>query len=117
MLTEKNFNAIWYMIKGGASDDDIMSSQNIAEGTLNRIKKSDGDYAKYKKLHGEEVMKNNKRRNANNDYNRPSTQTIVIQANHYMMEELKTINKTLTLMSNKMTNIMENMESMKEAWK
>ena len=89
MLTEKNFNAIWYMIKGGAPDDEIMSSQGITEGTLNRIKKSEGDYAKYKKLHGEEVMKNNKRRNANNDDKRPATQSIV----------------------------MENMESMKEAWK
>ena len=118
MLTEKKFNGIWFMIKGGAPDDVIISSQEISEGTLNRVKKSNGDYAKYRKLHSEEVMSNNHRRKkSNDDEKRPPTQTITVQASYYMNEELKNMNKTLTLISNKLTNIMENMESMKEAWK
>lgn len=123
MLTESKFLAIVAMIRGGATDEIIMTSQGINESTLKRVKASDGDFEKYRKLHGEfmaqhgGLSKGNSAKKARQEVQViEHRDTVMLVANNYVMEQLKEQTKMLTLISNKLTNIMENMESVKEAW-
>lgn len=123
MLTESKFLAIVAMIRGGATDEIIMTSQGINESTLKRVKASDGDFEKYRKLHGEfmsqhgGLSKGNSAKKARQEVQViEHRDTVMLVANNYVMAELKEQTKMLTLISNKLTNIMENMESVKEAW-
>lgn len=118
MLNEENYNSIIFMMRGGAPDDVIMKSKGINANTLDRVKRSNGDYSTYKRLHGEEVLKPNAR-NAKKSGEQVvrHEQSVTIIANHYMAEELKKQTELLTLISNKLAYIMENLEWIKEAWK
>lgn len=98
---------------GGASDQTIMKSQGINENTLGKVKKSNGDWDKYRELHSEMI------RNATKPGRPPSVQvvehrqSIVVQANHYMMEELKKQTETLKLISNKLAFIVDELTGTK----
>ena len=111
MLTEAKFNVITCMLRGGAIDEDIITSMAINEKTLQKIKDSCGDYQKYKQLHGEMLKHIGKGRPKNNEQTSSDSvlhqHNITVQANHYMMEELQKQTKQLTLIGNKLTAIME----------
>ena len=96
MLTEAKFLAIVAMIRGGATDEVIMTSQGINENTLKRVKASDGDFEKYRKLHGEFMTRNgglSKGNNAKKDRQEVQIvehrQSVTLVANHYMAEQMK----------------------------
>ena len=113
MLTKEKYEAIIFMLNGGASDEIIMKSQAINENTLNRVKKSAGNYNTYRELHGQMVKNANFARSNKGE----QRQSVTVQATHYMESELRSQTELMKIISNKLTNIMENMEAVKECWK
>ena len=119
MLTKDKYEAIICMLRGGATDEIIKNSQGINDNTLNRVKKSNGDWEAYRRLHSEH-MQCVVKKNPKNDQDVQVVehrQSVTLVANHYMAEALNKHTELLTLINNKLANIMENMETVKEAWK
>ena len=112
MLTQAKYNAIICMLRGGATDEDIMTSQGINENTLKKIKDSNEDFEQYRRLHAEMLKHVNGGRKKTCTENPPvqvveHKQTITMVANHYMMEQLQMQTRMLTLLNNKMTLLCE----------
>ena len=118
MLTKDKYDAIVFMLKGGATDDVIMKSQGINQNTLHKVKSSNGNFDRYRELHGE-MLKHVGRGKC---INKQSTvvehhQTVTVQATHYMETELRTQTELLKTISNKLAYILETLDLIKEAWK
>ena len=119
MLTKERYEAIICMLRGGATDEVIKTSMGINDTTLTRVKKSNGSWEEYRRLHGEH-MQNVAQKKVKKDPEPQiveTRQSVTIVANQYMAEQLKKQTELLTLISNKLANIMENIEIVKEAWK
>lgn len=114
MLTEKRYEVIWRAFVGGASDE-VLIDFGISEGTLGRVKRSKGNYQEYKKLHGEEVLSNNKkiRKDKNDTQVVRHEQTVTIVANHYMAEEMQKQTKLLETISKKLAAIIDDLTGVK----
>lgn len=113
MLTEAKFKAIICMIRGGASDEDIKSSQGINEKTLAKIKKSNESYDTYRKLHGSEVA------NMNRAKSKPvaQPQSVTVQTTYYVTQKMDKMTDLLTGISAKLAHMMEAVDAMMEIWK
>ena len=110
MLTASKYEAIICMLRGGATDDSVMKSQGISENTLQRVKKSNGSYDEYKKLHSAHLKKVKQRENetcCQEPQIIEHRSTVKIEATHYMMQEMQETNKLLKLISNKLAFIVE----------
>lgn len=120
MLTEAKYEAIVCLLRGGASDEVIMKSQGVNEGTLGRVRKSNGSYEEYKRLHGELVKIASKKRKHREK--EPASQviehrqTVTLQASHYMETELRVHTEILKGISAKIAHIMEQMDQMLKVW-
>ena len=119
MLTEQNYDLINYMIKGGATDQEIIENFKITEGTLSRVKKSKGNYEEYKKIHGNEVLGNRREKtNKEDKANKEEKvirheQSVTIVASHYMAEEMKKQTELLGLISRKLAFIVDELTGVK----
>ena len=118
-ITEKMFNAVKIMIKGGASNVEIAEYMNLGSTTVSRIKNSETweDYLQRKREMAFYARKANEKKNAE-PQNQPEPpkeqivkheQTVTIQATHYMMQELQKTNELLKLISNKLAMIVEDL--------
>ena len=120
MLTEAKYEAIVCMLRGGASDDVIMKSQGVNEGTLGRVRQSNGVYAEYKRLHGELVKKVAKNKKPHGTEQPVQViehrQSVTVQASHYMETELRQHTEILKGISAKLAHMMELMENMINIW-
>lgn len=117
-VTESLFKAAKTLIKGGATNKEVAEYLCISPWTVNEIKKSE-DYTEYRNnVHARYAE--SKKKPAQIQENIPNIvehrQSVTIQANHYVEMELKKHTEILTLISNKIADIMENVEKMTEAW-
>ena len=118
MLAKDKYDAIVFMLKGGASDDVIMKSQGINENTLKKVKSSNGNFDRYRELHGEMLKHIGRGKSSNKQ---PTVvehhQSITVQATHYMETELRSQTELMKGISNKLAHIMETLDLIKEVWK
>ena len=116
MLTFQKYRAIRILLESGETVDTIAESLQCKKETVQLVKRCD-TYEQYKKesstLKAIAKAKAAKNRKQQNDVENSTGCTgmnigqIKIEATHYMMEELKRNNELLTLISNKLTAIME----------
>ena len=107
MLTEAKFNAINALLRSGCSDENIMDALGVNERTLDRVKRSNGDYNEYRRMQGElvkSIRNNGKKQHAAQE------QPVAFQVPHYMMDELRKTNELLTHISNKLAFIVESLQ-------
>jgi len=111
MLTFQKYNAIRILIKSGENADVIAETFGCKKETVILIGRCE-TYDQYKN----EIQTRRYMAKANKQNTRTREETgqpglnigqIKIEATHYMMEELKRNNELLTLISNKLTAIME----------
>ena len=118
-VTENLFKAAKTLIKGGATNKEVAEYLCISAWTVNEIKKSE-DYIEYKNNVCARYSGSKKEQKQQIQENPVSIvehkQSVTIQANHYVEMELKKQTEILTLLSNKLTYIMENVEKMMEVW-
>ena len=107
MLSEAKFNAIVAMIKGGATDEIIMASQGINEKTLRNIKNSNGDYEKYRTIHGEMIRNANKtkRKDPGEKNNNVYGSNLLLQEMKIQSEHLKSISEKLAFIVCELTGV------------
>ena len=100
---------VWLMIKGGATDQQIIDGMKIKDGTLDRVKRSNGDYKLYKSFHANEVLNMVKYSKDKKEKNETIVheQSVKIVADEYMAAELKKQTALLELISRKMAFIVD----------
>lgn len=139
-ITERLYNVCKIMLNGGAKNKEISDYLNISENTVSRIRNSE-TFDEYKAIAYEQGRLYKKKKTAEEaalkkDLNGcgtvavPSTnpppdvppkqiveyrQSVTIQATHYMEAELKKHTELLTLISNKLAAIIEDLYGTKEA--
>ena len=106
-LSETKFKVIKMYQQSGASVAETAKSLEISESTVAAAYDSNSvDETQKKQM--DYMRSNNPKHNQASEANRQPIQTVVkIEATHYMMEELKQMNKHLELISNKMAFIVE----------
>ena len=133
-VTESTWKAIKTLLKGGATYKEICEYMNIASSTVSQIKSSE-TYEEYKhkvyltsgyyrkKMAAIEAAKQKEEKKKAKEEDEKVVpvvepqetktqvvehrQTIQITATHYMMEELKKANELLTLLSNKLAFVVD----------
>lgn len=124
-VTAGIYNAIKLMQKGGATVKECAEFMNISTRTAQMIFSSES-FEEYKNMI---FVKNNKRKWATKKpeekqefapvQEQPPVQvvehrqSVTIQATHYMMEEMKKTNELLTLISNKLAFIVDELTGVK----
>lgn len=110
MLTFQKFNAIKILINSGEDLETIAATFNCKIETVKLVKRCD-TYDQYKQeFNSIKFIAKQKRKQEQQNKAEPPAMNIgqiKIEATHYMMEELKRNNELLTLISNKLTAIME----------
>lgn len=111
-VTESIFNAVKTLLKGGATVKECAGYMGLSAGTINVIKASE-TFEEYKSnmflrsraCHGE------KKQEQKPEQKPEPVQTVghkvVVQASHFMLEEQKKTNELLTLISNKLAFIVD----------
>jgi hypothetical protein len=115
MLTFQRYKAIRILIESGEADDVIAKTFGCKKETVLLIKrcKTYDDYKHEMSVIKARVKAENQKKKNQDAAPAPAASTgmnigqIKIEATHYMMEELKRNNELLTLISNKLTAIME----------
>lgn len=123
-VTQSVFNCIKTLLAGGASHKECAEYLNLSTITVGRINRAE-TFEDYKqslimaKLHVGKTVSVSEPEQKPEPEHKPEPerkpepeamerkQTIVIQATHYMMEEQKKTNELLTLISNKLSFIVE----------
>lgn len=115
MLTKQNYEMVLFMIKGGATDQQIIDAMKITKGTLGRVKRSNSNYDEYKRIHGNEVLGNraDKGKKEEKEQTIRHEQSVTIVANHYMAEEMKKQTELLSLISRKLAFIVDELTGVK----
>ena len=109
MLTFSKYNAIRILLESGEEVDAIVEAFGCKKETVLLVKRCE-TYERYKqecnvlKFQAKAKKQQNRTNTGNTGLN---VGQIKIEATHYMMEELRKNNELLTLISNKMTAIME----------
>lgn len=131
-ITEKMFNAVKILVKGGASNSEIAEYMGISESSVLKIKRADDwqDFLNRKKASifmakkaAEEKQKKEQKaesiskpeQTVNHEQIVKHEQTITIQATHFMMQELQKTNELLKLISNKLAVIVDDLYGTKGA--
>ena len=118
MLTFQKYNAIRILIESGETVENIAASMNCKKETVYLVKRCE-TYEKYKQESTSLKFLNKAKNKQNDAKHEPKTQAVMnvsqikIEATHYMMEELRKNNEILTLISNKLAAIMEELGCMK----
>lgn len=127
LITEKTFNAVKIMLKGGATGAEIAEYLKLGTTTVSRIRNCDtwDDFILRKREAAIFAQKNKeKKAEKQEEPKQPEQpkeqivkheQTITIQATHFMMQELQETNKILKLISNKLAMICEDLYGKGEA--
>ena len=126
-ITEKKFNAVWIMIKGGASRDEIAEYLDVSLATITRIKSCQtweeyqslrkGNAYMAKKKAEEKAAAEKAAAEEQKKQEQPQQivqvvehrQSVQIQATEYMMRELKQQNEYLRIISNKLAAIIDDL--------
>lgn len=119
-ITEELFEMVKTMLKGGATQKKCAEFLGIGSATVQRIATSEtyGDYNARvnayflrKKKEAEEKEAGEKKPEEKKERETAQVvehrQSITIQATHYMMQELQTVNEQLKLLNNKLAFIVE----------
>ena len=107
MLTEEKFNIIVHLIKSGMDDDAICKATSIKQSTLDAIRTCKYDYNLLKQFKAEQASHaRHYQKKQQLDYE-PKQMTVTMIANHYMAEEMQKQTKLLTLISNKLAYIVD----------
>lgn len=118
-VTENLFKAAKTLIKGGATNKEIAEYLCISAWTVNEIKNSE-DYTEYRNSINARYADRKKATSSQIQSTETNIvehrQSITVQATHYVEMEIKKQTEILTLISNKLAYIMENVEKMSEAW-
>lgn len=110
MLTFQKYNAIRILLESGETIENIAATFGCKTETVKLVKRCD-TYEQYKAEFNTVKFLGKQRRNETlqKQENRSGMNIgqIKIEATHYMMEELKTMNNTLTLISRKLAFIVD----------
>ena len=113
MLTFQKYNAIRILISSGENVDVIAETFNCKRETVLLVKKC-STYEQYKQeFSAVKFIAKSRKQQETKAQQQPAPQPalnvgqVKIEATHYMMEELRKNNELLTLISNKLTAIME----------
>ena len=110
-VTESIFNAVKTLIKGGATIKEAADYMGLSVGTINVIKASE-TFAEYKqnmylRSRAYKGEKKAKPETAEPQQVVEHRQTVTVQASHFMLEEQRKTNELLTLISNKLGFIVD----------
>ena len=113
-VTESIFNAVKTLLKGGATVKECAGYMGLSAGTINVIKASE-TFEEYKSnmffrsraCHGEKKQEQKPEQKPEHVQTVEHKQTVVVQASHFMLEEQKKTNELLTLISNKLAFIVD----------
>lgn len=117
-VTANMFRAVKIMLKGGATIKECAEYMGMSEITASRINRAE-TYEEYKHLASiaymmkkeKEVQKEEKKEEPKETVQVVEhRQNVTIQATHYMMEEYKKMNELLTLISNKLSFIVDSLQ-------
>ena len=124
-VTKSKFEAVKILLQGGASVKEIGKYLDLSDNTIYVIKTCE-KYEDYEQYVAEKIAKSQaaraiKQKKAQEEQKVEKKedppvqvvehrQSVTIQATHYMMEELKKQNELLTLISNKLTFIVEQLQ-------
>jgi hypothetical protein len=124
-VTETMFNAVKLMLRGGATLKECSEYMGISTGTVQVIKVSE-TFEEYKnnmflrsrKSKGKWPEKKPEEKEKAPAPEQPAQvvehrQTVTIQATHFMMEELRKTNELLTLISNKLAFVVDELTGVK----
>lgn len=100
-MTEEKYNHIKILLKGGATQEQAAEIAGVCAATVCRVGKA-ATWADYQ----------NRGKKAEPERN-PPTHEIVVQASHYMNEELRNANETLRLIKNVLTALYEELTGTK----
>ena len=116
-LKEEKYNNIKMMLSTGVfKNKQIAEIMGVSESTISRCSVTENfdDYINYKKKRVErhKELHPGKEQKPEEERKEPKEivehrQTIVVQASHYMLEEQKKTNELLTLISNKLSFIVD----------
>ena len=118
-LTESKYNAIKILLKGGASIKEAAEYMQVGEATISRVKQAEtwDEYLQQTAARALAAREYKEKKTAATSKPAPAPepapapkvvqQTVTIQATHYMMEELRKTNELLTLISNKLSYIVD----------
>lgn len=100
-ITQTKFDAVKMLQKGGASVKEISKYLDLSEGTVYYIRQAES-------LEEYQAIIESKRNPPKPQSEPPQVrQTVTIQATHYMQEEMRKTNELLTLISNKLAYIVD----------
>ena len=124
-MTESKFNAIKLLLNGGASYDECARYLHCSTGVVWRVKAAE-TWEEYLQANAARAIAEKKKKEQEQKGEQPVkepakqeeaaqpaaqprqvVQTVTIQATHYMMEEMRKQNELLTLISNKLAYIVE----------
>jgi len=121
-MTTKLFDAIKIMTKGGATLQEISTYLDVSTATISRVRTAE-TFEEYKNVCAarsiayRQKLEAKKAEEQNNVQEVKPTPTVVerpqviqVQATHYMMEELRKLNETMTLISNKLSFIVDQLQ-------
>ena len=114
-VDDKTFNTVKRLLASGWQYKEISEMLDISRATIGRISqaKSPEEYTNNMKTRFEEQGRSIQ---DNTPYNNKEIEhKVTIVADRYMAEQLKKLVELMTLNSNKLTNMMENIEAIKEA--
>lgn len=119
-LTESKFNAIKILLKGGASIKEAAGYMQVGEATISRVKQAETweEYVQQTAARALAAREYTAKKTAAASKPEPAPapaqpakviheSSVTIQATHYMTEELRKINETLALISNKLAYIVD----------
>ena len=117
-LTERQFNAIKILLKGGATQKEAAEYMQVSPNTAYWVDKAE-NYEEYLQIQAERALKQKKvaaikaqEKPQEKPEEKPHDvkeirQTVTIQATHYMTEEMRKTNELLTLISRKLAFIVD----------
>lgn len=102
-MTEEKFNHIKILLKGGATQEQAAEIAGVCTATVCRVGKA-ATWADYQNRGKKAEQKTEQK---------APTHEIVVQASHYMNEELRNANETLRLIKNVLTALYEELTGTK----
>lgn len=122
-LTESTYKAIKIMLNGGATYEEIMEYLNVSKATVGRVKQTENyqEYQKDRQARAFMAKKATQEKKATEKAKEAEElkpveappqvvehrQSVTVIANHYMMEQLQEQTRLLTLISNKLAFIVD----------
>ena len=113
-INEKTFYLAKMLLKAGATHEEVSETLDISPASVYRIKQAE-TFEEYKNICAARALACKEKRNSAPKAEEPKPDpkpvinpTVVrVEATHYMMEELRKLNDTMTLISNKLALIVD----------